>query len=65
MMTAMLCVRNILEGKPIYDLWLVNQDAEYHEAGSAGANNGATGLRMIPTRVEPLHKELLSIKNNS
>jgi protoporphyrinogen oxidase len=48
MMTAMLCVDNILAGKPIYDLWKVNQDAEYHEAGSAGA----TGLRAVPTRVD-------------
>jgi protoporphyrinogen oxidase len=47
MMTAMLCVENILAEKPIYDLWKVNQDAEYHEAGSAGA----TGLRAVPTRV--------------
>ena len=47
MMTAMLCVKNILAGKPIYDLWDVNQDAEYHEAGNAGA----TGMRMVPSRV--------------
>ncbi len=48
MMTAMLCVENILAGRPVYDLWRVNQDAEYHEAGTAGA----TGLRQVPTRVE-------------
>jgi protoporphyrinogen oxidase len=48
MMTAMLCVENILAEKPIYDLWKVNQDAEYHEAGSAGA----TGLRAVPARVD-------------
>jgi len=47
MMTAMLCVGNILAGRPVYDLWRVNQDAEYHEAGSAGA----TGLRLVPTRI--------------
>ena len=51
MMTAMLCVRNILAGKAIYDLWGVNQDAEYHESGSAGGQNGAAGLRQVPTRV--------------
>ena len=56
MMTAMLCVENIAAGKPVYDLWAVNQDAEYHEAGAAGdekavANAGATGLRLVPTRV--------------
>jgi hypothetical protein len=52
MMTAMLCVRNILAGRPLYDLWRVNQDAEYHEAGSAGEQSGATGLRMVPVRTE-------------
>ncbi|MDE1895482.1 MAG: NAD(P)/FAD-dependent oxidoreductase [Rhodospirillales bacterium] len=31
MMTAMLAVENILAGRQIYDLWKVNQDAEYHE----------------------------------
>ncbi len=37
MMTAMLTVRNILAGEALYDVWNVNQDAEYHEAGNAGA----------------------------
>ena len=31
MMTAMLTVRNILSGEQTYDIWNVNQDAEYHE----------------------------------
>jgi protoporphyrinogen oxidase len=52
MMTAMLCVRNIVAGRPVYDLWQVNQDAEYHEAGKAGEQSGAAGLRMVPTRVQ-------------
>jgi hypothetical protein len=52
MMTAMLCVQNILAERPIYDLWQVNQDAEYHEAGSAGARAGATGLRAVPARAK-------------
>ena len=52
MMTAMLCVQNILAGKPIYDLWCVNQDAEYHEAGTAGEQPGASGLRMVPTLIK-------------
>jgi len=34
MMTAMLCVKNILGGGPLYDLWRVNEDAEYHEQGT-------------------------------
>ena len=32
MMTAMLTVKNIVAGRPLYDVWQVNQDAEYHEA---------------------------------
>lgn len=51
MMTAMLCVENILAGTQVYDLWRVNQDAEYHEAGQAGDQAGATGLRLVPGRV--------------
>ena len=37
MMTAMLCVENILANTSLYDLWQVNGDAEYREAGP-GAN---------------------------
>lgn len=37
MMTSMLTVRNIINGDKAYDVWLVNEDAEYHEAGSADA----------------------------
>ena len=54
MMTAMLCVQNILAERKIYDLWQVNQDAEYHESGAAGRQRttGAAGLRMVPSRVK-------------
>lgn len=31
MMTAMLTVENIVTGEPRYDVWKVNQDAQYHE----------------------------------
>src|SRR5205085_7616482 len=49
MMTAMLCAENILAGRQVYDLWEVNQDAEYHESGSAGSQQVAAGrLRMVP-----------------
>ena len=37
MMTAMLTVENILAGERVYDIWCVNEDAEYHEAGDEGA----------------------------
>ncbi|MGZ3655066.1 MAG: FAD-dependent oxidoreductase, partial [Bdellovibrionota bacterium] len=32
-MTAMLTVRNILAGRELFDVWRVNQDAEYIEDG--------------------------------
>ncbi len=51
MMTAMLCVRNIVAGRELYDLWQVNQDAEYHEAGQAGSISGV-GDRMVPGSVK-------------
>ncbi|MBT2188536.1 NAD(P)/FAD-dependent oxidoreductase [Sphingobium nicotianae] len=41
MMTAMLTVRNIEAGAKIYDIWQVNEDAEYHEAGNEGAQEAA------------------------
>jgi protoporphyrinogen oxidase len=40
MMTALLTARNILEGAPVWDVWKVNQDAEYHESGEAGDPGG-------------------------
>jgi len=51
MMTAMLCVKNILAGGPVYDLWRVNEDAEYHEAGDRGHQSAASGMRAVPTRL--------------
>ena len=59
MMTAMLCVENILANTKLYDLWQVNQDAEYHEAGAATAEEPTgTALRLVPTRVVPASPEL-------
>jgi hypothetical protein len=58
MMTAMLTSENILaelrgndgsvQKSAPYDVWRVNEDAEYHEAGSAGS---ASGLRIVPSRI--------------
>lgn len=45
MMTAMLAVENIMAGENRYDIWRVNQDAEYHEE-----DRGAGGGRLTPTR---------------
>jgi protoporphyrinogen oxidase len=55
MMTAMLTVENIRQGKRAFDVWNVNQDAEYHEEGEAGAQKDLSGAlgseRLVPTRV--------------
>ena len=52
MMTAMLCVENILADTKLYDLWQVNADAEYHETGDEVAEEKTgTALRLVPTRV--------------
>ncbi len=58
MMTAMLTVKNILAGRMLYDVWRVNEDAEYHEEGRAGAEvsvrqgyRAAGGGRMVPVAV--------------
>ena len=48
MMTAMLAAKNIIAGEELYDLWNVNQDAEYHESGNRGAHEGG---RLIPERL--------------
>jgi protoporphyrinogen oxidase len=53
MMTAMLTAQNILLGREAYDVWQVNQDAEYLESGSAGSQSAASGLRAHPSRVSP------------
>jgi protoporphyrinogen oxidase len=52
MMTAMLCVQNILAERKIYDLWKVNQDAQYLEAGIAGEQAASSGLRKVPQRIK-------------
>jgi len=46
MMTAMLTAKNILAGERKYDVWAVNQDAEYHEAGAAGAETAEVETRV-------------------
>jgi protoporphyrinogen oxidase len=51
MMTAMLCVENILAEEKLYDLWQVNGDAEYHEAGDAEPEHEhGTAIRLVPMR---------------
>jgi protoporphyrinogen oxidase len=58
MMTAMLTVRNIEAGEQLYDIWAVNEDAEYHEAGEEGQDDPADqqaalgSVRIVPRRLK-------------
>ncbi|MBX9700358.1 MAG: NAD(P)/FAD-dependent oxidoreductase, partial [Acetobacteraceae bacterium] len=52
MMTAMLTAKNIVAGRTLYEVWKVNQDAEYHEsAATQPGNAAASGLRQVPARL--------------
>ena len=51
MMTAMLTARNILAGQRLYDVWNVNEDAEYHEAGESGVQSALDSVRLVPEKV--------------
>lgn len=54
MMTAMLCVENILADEQLYDLWQVNSDAEYHETGADEVEKTrGTALRLVPMQAGP------------
>jgi len=57
MMTAMLTVENIRLGRRAFDVWQVNQDAEYHEEGEVSdhlsediASLLKSGERLVPRR---------------
>ena len=50
MMTAILTARNILAGERVYDIWQVNEDAGYHEAGASGAKAALTNERLVPRK---------------
>ncbi|MBC7650911.1 MAG: NAD(P)/FAD-dependent oxidoreductase [Deinococcales bacterium] len=57
MMTAMLAAKNIIAGKELFDVWDVNEDAEYHESGDRGIEDdhaydkaGIIG-RMVPQKI--------------
>jgi hypothetical protein len=52
MMTAMLTARNILAGERIYDVWDVNEDAEYHEAGSSSVREALQSERLVPQQIK-------------
>jgi protoporphyrinogen oxidase len=52
MMTAMLTVRNIQAGTRAYDVWAVNEDAEYHESGNEGEAAALASLRQVPSALK-------------
>jgi protoporphyrinogen oxidase len=52
MMTAMLTVKNIIADARVYDVWNVNEDAEYHESGSEGERAALASERLVPKRVK-------------
>jgi len=49
MMTAILTARNIIAGERRYNVWAVNQDAEYHEAGAAGEHDSSSSEPIAET----------------
>jgi protoporphyrinogen oxidase len=52
MMTAMLTAANILAGERLYDVWQVNEEAEYTEAGYSGLQEALKSERLVPRRVQ-------------
>lgn len=50
MMTAMLAAKNIIAGEKLYDVWNVNQDAEYHESGDRASSTNEGG-RLVPEKI--------------
>ena len=46
MMTAMLTIKNTIAGEQLYDIWNVNEGAEYHEAGVSGARGRPSQARV-------------------
>lgn len=49
MMTGILTAKNIIAGTRAFDVWTVNEDAEYHEGGEAGVDK--IEERLVPRRV--------------
>jgi protoporphyrinogen oxidase len=50
MMTGLLTAANIIAGEAAYDVWQVNEDAEYGEAGTSGAQEALSSLRLVPKK---------------
>jgi hypothetical protein len=50
MMTGMLTALNIIKGEAVYDVWQVNEDAEYSESGVSGAHEALASERLAPRK---------------
>jgi protoporphyrinogen oxidase len=50
MMTGLLTAANIVAGQTIYDVWQVNEDAEYSEAGGSGVEEALKSERLVPKK---------------
>ncbi|MDB5596458.1 MAG: FAD-dependent oxidoreductase [Hyphomicrobiales bacterium] len=50
MMTGLLTAMNIMAGETLYDVWQVNEDAEYGEQGASGAQEALSSVRLVPRR---------------
>jgi protoporphyrinogen oxidase len=50
MMTGLLTAANIVAGRTIYDVWQVNEDAEYSEAGGSGVEEALKSERLVPKK---------------
>ncbi len=51
MMTGLLTALNVIAGRRIYDVWGVNEDAEYSEAGFSGVEEALSSERLVPRKV--------------
>ena len=66
MMTALLCVKNIVAGRDLYDVWGVNQDAEYHERVDGKEYIASTSQRLVPMpSMETEQQEIVWIRNTN
>ena len=50
MMTGLLTALNIAAGRTVYDVWRVNEDADYTEAGLSGAEEALASERLVPRK---------------
>jgi protoporphyrinogen oxidase len=51
MMTGLLTALNIVAGQTMYDVWQVNEDADYSEAGPSGVEEALSSERLVPRKV--------------